>query len=308
MVINMKKIIAIASCLLILSGCVSRADELPDTPSSTPETSSSEEVSAENIPTPPLPEDYTSSASSEVIDIPTMTVDFSRIDSLPKEQIPWGPGVRMDAEGRSEACVMLQAQYGQHDTYFIMPNEPKIYLTFDQGYENGYTEEILDILKAKDVKAVFFITGHYAKTAPDLINRMIDEGHIIGNHSMEHLNFATAPLEETYDDVAMLHNYVKENFDYDMTLFRYPEGAFNEQSLAMLDQMGYTTCFWSFAYADWNTNDQLPEQEALDKLVAGLQPGSIPLLHSVGETNTLVLDDFIDMARALGYSFELLNV
>lgn len=311
--VTMKKIIAgllaMAMSALVLAGCGCTRNEVMD-PSSVP--TLPDIISS--VPMPPVPDEFISS-DHEYFDnssvpgplAPTMGVDFSKIDSLPKAPVTWGPGTRMNAENRSEACVALQERYKDLGAYFIMPKEEKIYLTFDQGYENGFTPKILDTLKEKDVKAVFFITGHYAKSAPDLVQRMIDEGHIIGNHGMNHKNHSTCSLKDAYDDASALHDYVKENFNYEMTLFRYPEGAFNEQTLGMYQQMGYIPCFWSFAYADWDPKNQMSGEKAMEKLTAGLQPGSIVLMHTVGATNAEILGQFIDVAREKGYSVEQLN-
>lgn len=168
--------------------------------------------------------------------------------------------------------------------------------------------DILDILKEKNVKAVFFVTGHYCKTNPELVQRMIDEGHIVGNHSMNHPNFTTITPEEMYEEVKELHDYVQENFDYTMFLFRYPEGVFSEQSLAVLQDAGYQTSFWSYAYNDWDQNNQPDPDTAYQKVTGALHPGAIYLLHAVSETNSEILGDFIDEARSQGYEVSVYNI
>ena len=167
-----------------------------------------------------------------------MSTDFAEIGALNGEALGWGPGGPVDSENRSQGAVAYQEKYGKYDAYFIAPSSEKIYLTFDEGYENGYTADILDTLKEKGVHAVFFVTLPYVKAQPDLVQRMIDEGHIVGNHSMNHPNFTTITPEEMYEEVKELHDYVQENFDYTMFLFRYPEGVFSEQSLAVLQDAG----------------------------------------------------------------------
>ena len=122
---------------------------------------------------------------------PAMGSNFPVVAQLSGEAVTWGPATNMDEENRPIACLQLQEQYGDYNVNFIGPDEKRIYLTFDEGYENGNTADILDILKEKNVKAVFFVTGHYCKTNPELVQRMIDEGHIVGNHSMNHPNFTT---------------------------------------------------------------------------------------------------------------------
>ncbi len=260
--------------------------------SSVPEQSSSREERSE-----PQEEENSSSLYAE----PTMGSDFAKVEQLSGNAVTWGPATNMDEQNRPIACVQLQEKYGAYNANFIGPNEKRIFLTFDEGYENGNTAGILDVLKEKEVQAVFFVTGHYVKTNPELVQRMIDEGHIVGNHSWGHINFPNSTPQEMYDDIEELHNYVKENFGYTMFLFRYPEGVFSEQSLAVLQDAGYQTAFWSYAYNDWDQNNQPDPTTAYGKVVKALHPGAIYLLHAVSTTNTEILGDFIDEARSQGY-------
>ena len=181
----------------------------------------------------------------------------------------------------------------------------RIYLTFDEGYENGYTAKILDVLKEKECPAVFFVTMPYVRQQPDLIKRMIDEGHIVGNHSVNHPS-AGLPSQSKWEqeqELLVLHDYVKTQFGYEMKLFRYPAGVFSEQSLAIVQNLGYTSVFWSFAYKDWDISAQPVEAESLKKLTDRLHPGAIYLLHAVSSTNANILGAFIDEARNQGYEF-----
>ena len=239
---------------------------------------------------------------------PTRGSNFEKVEQLASDPVTWGPATNMDEQNRPIACVQLQEKYGDYNVNFIGPNEKKIYLTFDEGYENGNTADILDVLKEKDVQAVFFVTGHYVKTNPELVQRMIDEGHIVGNHSWGHINFPNSTPQEMYDDIEELHNYVKENFGYSMFLFRYPEGVFSEQSLGVLQDAGYQTAFWSYAYNDWDQNNQPDPATAYGKVVKALHPGAIYLLHAVSTTNTEILSDFIDEAKAQGYEVALYDI
>ena len=132
---------------------------------------------------------------------------------------------------------------------------------------------------------------------------MIAEGHVLGNHSNRHYNVTEVPLEKADADMAELHEMVKEQFQYDCTLFRFPEGVFSEQGLALAQKNGYTSVFWSFAYADWDPENQMGEEKALEQLTSHLHNGAIYLLHSVSSTNAAVLGRFIDAARAEGYTF-----
>ncbi len=221
----------------------------------------------------------------------------------------WGPGVNFNSKNQPEGALSYQKKYGSYRADFIGSDtsEKVIWLTMDEGYENGYTEKILDVLKEKDCQVVFFITGSYAKNNPDLIRRMISEGHVIGNHSWSHPSggMPSLSVEDQISDITRLHDYVKEHYDYEMTLFRNPAGIFSERSLAVTKSLGYRSLFWSFAYADWDPDKQPDQTEALKKLVDRLHPGALYLLHAVSETNTAILGDFIDQARSQGYEFRL---
>ena len=220
----------------------------------------------------------------------------------------WGQGVNFNSLNQPSASLNYQKKYGSLQADFIgSSNKKVIWLTMDQGYENGYTSKILDVLKEKNCKVVFYITGSYAQKNPDLIKRMINEGHVIGNHSWSHPSggMPSLSIEEQMADITKLHEYVQENYHYEMTLFRFPAGIFSEQSLAVTKYLGYRSQFWSFAYKDWDTSSQPDPEESLDKLIERLHPGAIYLLHAVSSTNTEILGDFIDAARAEGYTFEL---
>ena len=228
---------------------------------------------------------------------------IEEIKQLESKQITWGPGSILDGQGRPEACVTLQKQYGKYGAWFIGEEEDKIYLTFDEGYENGYTSQILDVLKEKKVSAVFFITMDYVIKEPELVQRMIDEGHIVGNHTTNHPNMTQISLEDAKMEVEQLHEYIQSEFGYEMTLFRAPEGAISEQTLALLQSMGYENVLWSFAYHDWDVNQQMSCETALKKATEQLHPGAIYLLHAVSRTNAEILGDWVDSVRAKGYEF-----
>lgn len=230
-----------------------------------------------------------------------LEADFALLGGMDNQPVTWGPGTRMNADGRPEAPVLLDEQYAPYGCDFIGADEKKIYLTFDQGYENGYTAKILDVLKEKQAPAVFFLTGHYANTAPELIQRMVDEGHVLGNHSENHKNFTQVDLQTAFEEVQQLHDRILADYGYEMRLFRFPEGVFSEQSAALLQQMGYQSVFWSFAYQDWDPNNQMGAEAAFAKVTGGLHNGEILLLHSVGQDNCEILGDFIDYAREQGY-------
>ena len=265
-----------------------------------PEPEPEPEQEAEDVLSPYFPE-------NELPENGVLTGEWAFLNDLSAEQVPWGPGTNFDADGTPTACRLLQADYGSYDADFVRNDAAfagKVFLTFDEGYENGYTASILDTLKEKDVSAVFFVTLPYVKSEPELVKRMIDEGHIVGNHSANHPNMTTETPSDAYDEVADLHSYVKENFGYEMFLFRPPEGAFSERTLALLQKMGYRSVFWSFAYKDWDPENQYDYDTALAKATGSLHSGEIFLLHAVSSTNAAILGDFIDTVRAAGYTFE----
>lgn len=206
--------------------------------------------------------------------------------------------------------VNCQAAYGQYGGNFIGPDDKRVYLTFDCGYEhtvNGkrVTEMILDTLKEKEAKAVFFVTDYYCHQSPDLIRRMIDEGHAVGNHTSNHPVMPRQSIDKMAWEVMSLHNYVLENFGYTMTLFRPPTGEYSTRSLALVQSLGYKNVHWSFAHVDWDTNAQPSYESALNRVVNGAHNGTIYLLHAVSETNAQILGEAIDQIRGLGYEIAL---
>lgn len=264
------------------------------------DTSETEELAETQLATDDVnAQDITSQSS--------MTAEQVDVNGLSTEVLGWGQGVNFDDLNRPVGSLNYQDKYGTYQAYFIGDSNPVIYLTFDEGYEYGCTEEILDILKEKNVKAVFFVTLPYAKGNPELVRRMIDEGHQVGNHSVTHpsAGLPSQTIEQQKEEIMGCHNYVKENFGYEMHLFRYPAGKFSEQSLAIVNNCNYKSVFWSFAYLDYDVNNQPDETESLQKLVDRLHPGAIYLLHAQSVTNTHILGSFIDRAREKGYSFEL---
>lgn len=238
-----------------------------------------------------------------------MTLSYPTIDNvsgLSGEILNWGQGSNVDEYNRPTGSLSYQEKYKDYPVDFIIPTtDKKIYLTFDEGYEYGCTPSILSTLKEKDVKAVFFVTKPYAEEDPDLVRQIIDEGHILGNHSVTHpsAGIPSLSLDDQKQEVMGNHEYIKQNFNYDMCLFRFPAGKFSEQSLAILNNCGYRGVFWSFAYLDYDVNNQPNEAESLQKLVDKLHPGAIYLLHAESWTNTNILGSFIDKAREAGYEF-----
>ena len=182
-----------------------------------------------------------------------------------------------------------------------------LYLTFDCGWENGYTDKCLDVLKEKNVPAAFFCTLDHIKSTPELIARMIKDGHIVGNHSANHADFSEISRQKMADEILECDNYLRKNFGYSSPFFRFPEGAYNENALELVDSMGYTSVFWSCAYADWDVNSAKGGDYAFNTVTSRLHPGAIILLHSVSPDNAEALGKIIDYARSQGYEFKALT-
>ena len=182
-----------------------------------------------------------------------------------------------------------------------------IYLTFDLGYEAGYTEKILDILKENDVKAAFFITGQYVNTSENVIKRMIDEGHIVGNHTTNHICMPTSSNDKIKEEVMSLHQSIYEKFGYEMKYIRPPKGEYSEATVAYTNTLGYTTVMWSFAYDDWEDSKQGREEYGKTKILENLHNGEIMLLHATSKDNCNILDEMIKEIKNQGYVFKSLD-
>lgn len=247
--------------------------------------------------------DYSAILNSGVdVTIPAGT-DFSQYKT---DKVPYGFSTTdVDEHNRPGGCSYYDKLYGMYAADFIQPYSNYIYLTFDEGYEYGFTPSILDTLKEKGVKAVFFVTLPYAKDNPELVQRMIDEGHVIGNHTTTHPSggLQQYSAQKQVDDINQVTQYIKEKFNYDMYLFRFPEGSFSEQSLAIVQSLGLRSVFWSFAYRDWVVDDQPDVAESLQAALDRSHGGAIYLLHAESETNTKMLGDLIDGLKKKGFDF-----
>lgn len=222
--------------------------------------------------------------------------------SYDNKKIAWGLGSTRDEYGRPTDAVAAQKKYDELWGLFVGDSDKKrLWLTFDEGYENGCTPMILDVLKEKNVKAVFFVTLDYAERNPELIRRMLDEGHTVGNHTCSHPSLAECSPEEVRAELSGIHAYIKDNFGYDMYVMRPPKGEFSEQVLSIAKELGYATVLWSFAYQDWETDSQPDPDFAFDRITARTHNGAIMLLHAVSETNTKILGKVIDHWHENGY-------
>ncbi len=198
----------------------------------------------------------------------------------------------------------------EYNAYYIGDKESKIiYLTFDAGYENGYTERILDTLKKHEVPAAFFLVKHYMETAPELVKRMAEEGHIVANHTASHPDMSKiSTAEELQRELTPVETLYKEITGQEMKkIYRPPQGKFSEINLQHAKELGYTTIFWSLAYADWNNKKQPDPQAAIQKLNSRIHGGAVILLHSTSATNAEILDDLLTQWKAQGYTFGTLD-
>ena len=187
--------------------------------------------------------------------------------------------------------------------------EKVIYLTFDAGYENGCTPAILEALKKHHVPATFFVVGNYIDTAPELVLRMVQEGHIVGNHTLHHPDMSAIQDEASFSaELNGLADKYRELTGEEMKKFyRPPQGKFSESNLAMAQKLGYRTVFWSLAYVDWYQDDQPTDEQAFSKLLPRIHPGAVVLLHSTSQTNARILDTLLSKWEEMGYSFGTLD-
>ena len=187
------------------------------------------------------------------------------------------------------------------------PDIKNIYLTFDLGYEAGYTKNILKVLKEKNVSATFFITAHYLNTAPELVEQMINDGHIIGNHTVNHKSMPDLSDKEIKEELMTLNQTISEKYNYEMKYMRPPMGEFSERTLRIIENLGFKAVMWSFAYVDWEENNQPSKNDAISKIYSNLHNGEVMLLHGTSKTNSEIMGEIIDGVRERGYNFKSLD-
>lgn len=219
-------------------------------------------------------------------------------------------GLSFQTQGQAPTGPASSAQLHRNDAAYLGDtNEKVLYLTFDAGYENGCTEKILDVLKKHNVPAAFFLVGHYIKSNPDLVKRMAEEGHIVGNHTMHHYDM---------QKISDFDSFAKELQDLEATYseitgkalpkyYRPPQGTYSEKNLEMAQKLGYRTVFWSLAYVDWNTKAQPSKETAFQKLLPRIHNGAVILLHSTSTTNAEILDELLTQWKSQGYTFATLD-
>lgn len=217
-------------------------------------------------------------------------------------------GLSFQGEGQSPIGNASVEELKKYNAYYIDTEgakEKRIYLTFDAGYENGYTEKILDVLKKEKVPATFFLVGDYIESNPDIVKRMDKEGHIVANHTMTHPDMAIISDKDDFKkELEELELLYEETTGHKMKkLYRPPQGRYSEDNLKLAKEMGYTTVFWSLAYVDWYVDKQPTREEALNTLNERIHDGAIVLLHSTSKTNCEILEEIIKGWKDKGYKF-----
>jgi len=233
-----------------------------------------------------------------------LTADFSGVSN---KGSGWG---FVKNKGKApDIYQSTQDLFRNYNTFYVDPKQSKtIYLTFDEGYENGHTAVILDVLKEHDVKAAFFVTGPYLEKETLLVERMINEGHIVGNHTVNHPNLhKLSDPRKMADELEQLNRRFFEKYGKNMKYRRPPEGEYSERVLAVANKLGYKTIFWSFAYKDWDVNSQKGADYAFNQVTPYLHDGAIILLHAVSKDNAESLGRIITYAKEQGYVFGTLD-
>ncbi len=291
----------------------SKAEE-KETPVSSKEeapVSSREEVSSKQEE----PDKLTSSSEKQSSEKPSTS--SKQEESAPKttfstKKVEYSFGVASNGKPHSQSVNNQKSFDGMKDVDALAldtkSSDKRMYLTFDCGYEyQNLTADILDTLKEKNVKASFFCTLSYLEKNPELVQRMINEGHIVGNHSATHPVFPDISHDEMTTEVVKVDQYLHYNFNYTSGYFRYPSGTYSEDSLHHLTSIGKKSIFWSVAYGDWDTANQKGADYAFETVTARYHPGAVILLHAVSQDNADALGRMIDDAKAKGYTFKTLD-
>ncbi len=219
-------------------------------------------------------------------------------------------GLSFPTEGEAPVGNASQADLANYDAYYLGDTGQKvIYLTFDCGYENGYTEKILDALKKHHAPAAFFVVGHMIESAPDIVRRMAAEGHVVGNHTFHHPDMSAISQQDAFqEELDSLAELYRQTTGKPLSRFyRPPQGKYSEENLKQAQALGYKTVFWSLAYVDWNTDSQPTAEQAYAKLLPRIHDGAVVLLHSTSRTNAEILDELLTKWEEMGYAFRSLE-
>lgn len=231
----------------------------------------------------------------------------SNVGEASSTKISWGIKRGENNEQPDVGDVNKNVMEDYNGIYMGNSNSKSVYLTFDNGFEAGYTESILDVLLENEVPAAFFLTGHYINSASDLVERMIEEGHIIGNHTVDHHSMPNISIEKLKSEIMDLHTTVYEKYNYEMTYIRPPKGEYSELTVEFCNSLGYKTVMWSFAYDDWNEDEQGREEYAMNKIMDNMHNGCVLLLHGTSKDNCNILDEVIKRIKDQGYVFKSLD-
>ena len=234
-------------------------------------------------------------------------VETISISTIQSSEGNWGLG--FGEEGKPPKANATFEELQKYNAYYAENTEEKVlYLTFDCGYENGNTPAILDALKKHNVKATFFIVGNYLSTSSDLVKRMLEEGHIVGNHSFHHPDMSAMDKEAFAKELGELESLYEQTVGQPLKkYYRPPQGKYSQKNLEIAKELGYKTYFWSLAYVDWDPDKQPSHEEALDKLLKRVHPGAIVLLHNTSKTNGEILDELLTKWEEMGYTFKSLE-
>lgn len=215
-------------------------------------------------------------------------------------------GLSFQTEGQPPVANATAEYLAEYDALYCEETDEKVlYLTFDAGFENGNMPKILDALKAHNVKATFFLVGNYFEKEPELVKRMVDEGHTVGNHTYSHPDMSAIQSKESFrSELEKNEALYKGITGEDMPkLYRPPQGKFCQDNLVMAQEMGYKTVFWSLAYVDWYQDNQPSKDEAFSKLLPRMHEGAVVLLHSTSDTNAEIMDELLKKWEEQGYVF-----
>lgn len=328
----MKKAICCLLCAAILFGLCACGRGAEDFPQSVPQTEKDTETT---VPPPEPLENSTAPQTTAPASLLPVTADnpvlqngetYTGLPALPlqafqvedpentrglsTEKNGYSYGVAKNGQPHTTSVNNQKyfADNGYHAVCLDTKSTEKVlYLTFDCGYENGYTAKILDTLQEKQVSAAFFCTLPQVKDNPELIARMINEGHIVGNHSVKHPSFPTLTRLRMAEEIKGMDDYLRTNFGYSEPFFRFPMGEYSDCALDLVGSLGYKSVFWSVAYADWDLDNQKGADYAFEMVTARLHPGAVILLHSVSPDNAAALGRIIDWAKQEGYVFHSLR-
>ena len=240
--------------------------------------------------------------------VAAIVLSITQFWDLTVETGAWG--LSFQTEGQPPVGPAGDKQLYPYDAAYLGDTTQKVlYLTFDSGYENGSTEKILDTLKKHNAPAAFFLVGNYIERNADLVRRMVEEGHIVGNHTMHHLDMSKLSDKEAFTkELQDLEKLFKETTGKDLPKFyRPPQGIYSQENLQMAKELGYKTVFWSLAYVDWKNDAQPTREQAFEKLLPRTHNGAVVLLHSTSKTNAEILDELLTKWESAGYRFAPIN-